>query len=131
MPERQIAHNGNAARPEKFAEKRLHFGVVSAAFQLPDQHTLDVSQSTRQPQVGQHSIDAIHRLVDVLPEPDSVVDPEVIRSSHERRREREAAAEQDAFPLAAEEYVFKVEAMREKRLAGKHPPAPTIVLERE
>src|SRR5258707_11982783 len=83
MAERKVSDNRNSIGTKEFVQQRVQLGLVSAAFQLPYQQTSDASKSTRQPQVGQHAVDSIHRLVDILPEPDPVVDPEVVGRGRE------------------------------------------------
>src|SRR5205807_9783155 len=96
MTERKVTDDRNSAGRKEFVQQRGQLGLVSAAFELADQHTSDASQSTRQPEGGQHTVQPVKRLVDVFPEPDSIVDPEVIRSSRQRRRQGETAAEEQA-----------------------------------
>ena len=126
MAERQIAYDRNVAGGEKFVQQRLDFGVAPAPFQLPDDHSSDFFQSTGQPEVGQHTVDAIERLVDVFEEPDAVVDPEIVRRAGERGRQRQASSEQNALRFAIEDDLLRSEMMRERRVAAEHRPEPLL-----
>src|ERR1051326_9641319 len=84
MTEGKVAHNRNRERGEELAQQELELGFAAAVFQLPDDHTTDAIESTGQPEGGQHSVDAIRTFVDLFPEPDAAVDPEVVRRAGER-----------------------------------------------
>ena len=77
----------------------------------------------------QHSINSINRLVGVFPEPDSVIDPEVVRRAGEIVGEREAAAEQQAFRVAFRDHIWYGPAQR--RVAAQHRPEPFLAIGRE
>src|SRR5205085_6852884 len=63
---------------------------------------------------------------DVLPEPDSVVDPGVIRSAGERRRQRQTSAEQHPLGLAVAHDLNAFKMMRERRGAGEEGEEPLL-----
>ena len=83
-------------------------------------------QSTRQPEGGQHPVDPIRRLRDVLPEPDSVVDPEVERRAEERGGERETAAEENAPRPRPREARLRRRTPSQRSLAGQRSQSPSI-----
>src|SRR5438874_1227388 len=100
MPERKVAHDWDRKRLEEFAQESIDFALTPTLFQLANNNASDFFESTRQPQVGQHTVEAIRRFADFLPKPNAVVDPIVIRSSNQRSGKREAAAEQNAVRFA-------------------------------
>src|SRR5260221_11149592 len=112
MAERKVSDNRNSIGTKEFVQQRVQLGLVSAAFQLPYQQTSDASKSTRQPEVGQHAVDAIQRLVNVFPEPSSVVDPEALRRPGERRRQREAPSEEHAIGVPLSDHNLRIQGMR-------------------
>src|SRR5947209_15313128 len=105
MTEGKVAHNRNRERGEELAQQELDLGFAAAVFQLPDDHTTDAFESTGQPQGGQHAVDAVRAFLDLFPEPDSAVDPEVVRRRGQRLRQRQASAEQRAFGDTLKDYL--------------------------
>src|ERR1043166_4386393 len=117
MTEGEVAHNRKRERGEELAQQELDLGFAAAVFQLPDDHTTDAFESTGQPEGGQHSVDAIRPFFDLLPEPDSSVDPEVVRGSRQRLGQRKTSAEQRPFSYTFKHYLRFVAAMRHRRAA--------------
>src|ERR1051326_3932855 len=113
MTEGKVAHNRNRERGEELAQQELELGFAAAVFQLPDDHTTDAFESTGQPEGGQHSVDAIRPFFDLLPEPDSSVEPEVVRGPDKRLGQRETSAEQRPFSYTLKHYLRFFETMRE------------------
>ncbi len=86
MTEGKIANDGDAGAPEERSEKRGDLPFVAAVLEPADHDATDRLQSTSEPKRGQHAVEPVRGLVDVFPEPDSLVDPEIVRRVREARR---------------------------------------------